>query len=341
LALKLLHKLHLLGAVLALAFLGKMMMVTGSTGFEPDRHAYPIMEWDGDLNADFILGAWRRPRGKQVAVWGLYDYRLKQPLNANHPVIVLLNKLHQKGVQLRVCLTDLEQPARSLLPKNIKYFDDPVIAARGCNAVMQVHHQAPFDNLDLVAIANSMPGYLFFDLAHKIESYKVDAAGLQYLAVGQAQGPPWMDPDLLVYIDHLREKTADGDAILLLPVISPSTVAGRARWFLQLNYHLFPRRFYMYEPHGASGASVQFRKWVLDYQKEERWAGPSRWEPKPRELSKIGGVGAARGLVTDEIQAIQDYGIQWVTFFTMNSDFRLQDWETVTAAEAIKRSRKS
>lgn len=336
---KVVQKVHLLGAVLVLAFVGKMLMVTGSTGFEPARQSYPIMEWDGDLNADFVLGAWRRPRGKLMAVWGLFDYRLKMPLNAEHPVIVMLNKLANSGVQLRMCLTEAEQPARGFLPRNVQYFDDPALAAQGCNAVMQIHHQAPFDNLDLSAIALTMPGYLYFDVAHQILPYTVDAAGLQYMAVGQAQGPPWLDPDLHVYVDHLRQKTADGDGILLLPVTAPSTVAGRARWFLQLNYHLFPRRFYLYQPHGASGASVQFRKWVLDYKKEDRWAGRSRWEPETRELSQIGGVGAARALVADEIQAIQDYDVQWVTFFTMNSDFRLQDWETVSAAEAIERSR--
>jgi hypothetical protein len=150
-----------------------------------------------------------------------------------------------------------------------------------------------------------------------------------------------LDPDLQVYRDFLADKTEPGQGLLLLPNTPPHTVAGRARWFLHLNYHLYPRRLYIYQPFNAAGASVQFRQWVLDYQKESRWGGKARWEPNPRELSKIHGVGAARSLAQDELQAMDDLQIDWITFFTMGVDFRLQDWETVSAADAIRETRKN
>jgi hypothetical protein len=331
---------HMVGAALALVYLAKMLMVTASTGFEPSRRAYPTVEWDGLAKADFLLESWRRPRGKIVAVWGLYDYRLAQPINAEHPVIQLLGAMHKAGVKLQIYATPEEQPARSLLPPGIPFFDDPAACAAGTHAILQTHDRGALADINLAEVALTMPGYLYFDLGQTVHPPDVDAAGLQYMGLGQIPGPPWLDPDLLAYRDHLAEKTAPNDGILLLPVSTPTTIAGRARWFLNLNYLLFPRRFYLYKPHGASGASVQFRQWVMEYRKEDRWAGLSRWEPNPRELSAIRSVGAGRSLVADEIQAIQDLNIQWVTFFSMNSDFRLQDWETVTAEEAIKRSRK-
>ena len=339
LGLRLLSRLHMLGAVLALLYLGKMLMVTASTGFEPTRSAYPTVEWDGEAKAEFMIESWRRPRGKIVAVWGLFDYRLGIPLNSQHPVIRLLTELHKAGIKLRVFASAEELPAKELLPPGIQFFDDPANAAIGTHAILQTHDRGALADINLAEVAATMPGYLYFDLGQTVHPPDVDAAGLQYLGLGQIPGPPWLDPDLLAYRDHLAQKTAANDGILLLPVSTPTTIAGRARWFLNLNYLLYPRRFYLYKPHGASGASVQFRQWVMEYRQEDRWAGLSRWEPEQREISAIRGVGAARSLVADEIQAIEDLNIQWVTFFSMNSDFRLQDWETVPAAEAIQRSR--
>ncbi len=340
LLLKGLQKVHLLGALLAAIYLGKMLQVTAWTGFEPTRDAYPTIEWDGVAKADFMLESWKNPRGKIVAVWGLFDFRLGTPLNAEHPVMALLNRLHRSGIKLRIYLTEEELAAHSLLAPSMTVYDDPANAAAGAHAILQVHNQGTLANIDLAEVARTMPGYLYFDLGQTVHPPDIDAAGLQYLGLGQMPGPPWLDPDLRAYVEHLEQKTEPSDGILLVPVNTPTTIAGRARWFLNLNYLLFPRRFYLYKPHEASGASVQFRQWVMEYRKEDRWVGRSRWEPEPREISKIGGVGAARDLVADEIQAIQDLDVQWVTFFNMNSDFRLQDWETVPADQALKRSRK-
>ena len=332
------QKLHLLAALLPLAFLAKMLLVTSSTGFTPNRTAYDTVAWEGESQATYLVDTWRRPRGKILAVWGLKDYHLDQALDENHPIVELLNHVNQRGVQLRIC-SPLADSLKAFLPSSAQYFDDPLTAAAGVHGVLQMNTRPPFENIDLVAVAKNMPGYLFFDMTHNLHPPDVDAAGLQYLGLGPTQGPPWLDPDLMVYSDFLLQKTDPDDGLLLLPTTPPGTISGRARWFLHLNYRLYPRRLYIYEPFDASGTSVQFRQWVLNYKKEQRWGGRSRWEPKPRELSKILGVGAARSLVQDEIQAIRDLDVDWVTFFSMGSDFRLQDWETVPATDAIEHSR--
>ncbi len=255
--------LHMLIGVLPLLYLASVLRVTASTAFEPMRSVYPTQGWEGETKAKYLLDVWRRPRGKILAVWGIMDSSLDLPLNEQYPMITLLRLVHKKGVRIRLC-SPQSDAIRAWLPPGVEFFDDPAQAAAGCNAILQVNDLPQFASVDLAEIARSMPGQLFFDLSHSVYSPDVDAAGLQFLGLGSPQGPPWLDPDLQVYRDFLADKTEPGQGLLLLPNTPPHTVAGRARWFLHLNYHLYPRRLYRDPPLDAAGASVQIRHRVLD-----------------------------------------------------------------------------
>jgi len=238
-------------------------------------------------------------------------------------------------VQVRVVTDHAE--ADEVLATGVQRAASVEEAVAGAHSVLIVGEGGRFQEPDYAAFAASMQGQLVFDLTGRADGLAIDAAGLQLLSYGAPLGPPWLDPDLRAYAEHLREKIPAEDGVLLILNERPSSLSGRARWFLHLNNLVFPRRLYLEDSFGASGTSVQFRQWVLDQRKRDGFSGRGqrRWEPTPRDLSQVTQVGPARTLSPAERAAIADNDVQWVTFFTMNADFRLQDWETMTAEEAL------
>ena len=323
--------LHGLAAVLPLLCLATIVLRAASVGFAADRELYPRIENDPENVAPYMLQAWRQPRGRIVAALGLGD---STPTSESLPVEIL-RMLSEAGVQIRVVT---EHPkASEVLAPGIVQIATAEEAVAGAHAVLLVGEGDRFKTLDFAAFAASMQGQLVFDLTGRADGVAADTAGLQLLAYGAPLGPPWLDPELRAYAEHLREKIPADDGVLLVINERPSTLSGRARWFLHLNNLVFPRRLYLEDSFGASGTSVQFRQWVLDQRKRDGFSGRGqrRWEPSPRDLSQVTQVGPVRTLSPAERQAIVDNDVQWVTFFTMNADFRLQDYETLTAEEAL------
>lgn len=323
--------LHGLAAILPLLCLATIVLRAASVGFAADRELYPRIENAPENVAPYMLQAWRQPRGRIVAALGLGD---NAPTEDSQSVAIL-RMLSEAGVQVRVVTDHAE--ADGVLAPGVQRAASVNEAVAGAHAVLVVGEGDRFETLDYAAFAASMQGQLVFDLTGRADGIAVDAAGLQFLAYGAPLGPPWLDPELRAYAEHLREKIPAEDGVLLVINERPSTLSGRARWFLHLNHQVFPRRLYLEDSFGASGTSVQFRQWVLDQRKRDGFSGRGqrRWEPSPRDLSQVTQVGPVRTLSPAERAAIADNEVQWVTFFTMNADFRLQDWETMTAEEAL------
>jgi hypothetical protein len=325
--------IHSAAAVLPLLCLATFLLRSASVGFTADRSLYPRIENEAENMAPYLLQTWRQPRGKIIAVCGLGD----AAPTAESQSIRLLQMLAEQGVVLRV----ISQHAgiESLLPLATQFPASLDEAARGAQALLIFDENGRYAALDFLSLASKMDGQLVFDLTGQADGMAADAAGLQLLAYGAPLGPPWLDPDLLAYAEHLRKRVPAEDGILLIMAVRPGTISGRARWFLHLNNLIFPRRMYLQDSFGASGTSVQFRQWVLDMGArggEFPGKGQQRWEPEPRELSRVTQVGPVRTLNPEERAAVATLGVQWVSFFSLNADFRLQDWETMTVEQALE-----
>ena len=323
--------LHGLAAVLPLLCMATIVVRAAGVGFAADRELYPRIENEAENLAPFMLATWQRPQGRVVLVLGLGD----AAPTATSQSIGLLQAFAEAGVQLRL-LSDY-QGIDSLLPASVQRVNSLEEGLPGAHALMLFGEGKRFRELDFTACAQAMEGQLLFDLTARADGVAVDAAGLQLLSFGAPLGPPWLDPELRAYAAHLREKIPAEDGVLLVINERPATLSGRARWFLHLNHMVFPRRLYLENSFGASGTSVPFRQWVLDQRARGGFSGrgQQRWEPSPRDYSQVTRVGPVRTLNPAERAAIEAHDIQWVTFFTMNADFRLQDWETMTAEEAL------
>jgi len=324
---KLLITAQLVAAALPLALLAQFLSNAASVGFAADRELYPRDAVTAKPVYN-ILKSWRDPRGRVIAVWGLGD----EEVSADSEVAALLATMASEGVQLRICSNRADQ---AVLPEGVPIVDDPIECAQGAHAILLMNEDDRFDDVSVAEAAAGMVGSLFIDLTGRSDGVAIDEAGLQTLAFGAQLGPPWLDPDLRYFADWLNEQVAEDEGILLVPVVPPGTVAGRGRWYLHLNRLCFPRRMYLEEPEEASGTSVQFRQWVLDWRERFRERRTRQYEPQTRALSKVVGSGPARSLSAPERAAIEANEIQWVLFYTMNIDFRLMDWELMSVEDAL------
>jgi UDP-glucose/GDP-mannose dehydrogenase family protein len=329
-----LGRLHLLIAALPLLYLGTFLMHAAGTSFQAVPELYAIKPYNPGQVLLYLRRLWKQPQEKTVAVWGLVDNPETDSLGENSPSIEVLKELSNLGMTFRIC-SPLSEQVIALLG-DVQTFDDPLEAAQGAHSIMVMGQAERYQKVDLLETAQRMRGQLFLDFTRLIPGYPVDQAGLHFLPYGSAQGPPWIDPDLLLYAEHLRNKIPPHESVLLLPVVSPTTVAGRARWYLHLNYQLFPRKLYIRQPAGASGTSVQYREWIQEYRTGIPWRKTRRYDPPQADFSQVRGTGSLRSLLPNEKRAIAEFGIEWVTFFSMSTDFRLQDWETIPASAALR-----
>jgi hypothetical protein len=100
-------------------------------------------------------------------------------------------------------------------------------------------------------------------------------------------GVPFFKPAFVEFVERAKQ-TIPEDARLLIeprPVqtddgrivwdqggsVTETTLSGQARWFLYLNYYLYPRQVYVRRPELASGTLVDYPRW-LDHHFQERSA---------------------------------------------------------------------
>jgi len=117
--------------------------------------------------------------------------------------------------------------------------------------------------LPLVIVSAILPlGFAAFYM----RTWATDRAGLNPLEQrATLKGVPWFKPEFRRFVARL-EHHLPADAKLLL---EPTHIAaenpqptGKTRWFLYLNYYLYPRQVYVRQPKLASGTLVDYPGWM-------------------------------------------------------------------------------
>ena len=326
--------IHLLFSALPLMFLAWGLLGTAGEGFHRSPTLYPRPFFDPEETAQYLVDSWKaRPlplKERIVAVWGLADAP-EGGVDPESPSIVLALALARAGVQIRVSDPGFLEEAKPLLGERIAFFPDPMAALEGAHGGLLATEWPAYLEVDFAEVASRMAGREVLDCRAAWDGEAVDGAGLFHLVYAKPSYPPWLDPELLAFARHVKSKVGEEEGILMVPDGRLGTLSGRARWFLHLNYLLFPRRLYLRKPELACGTSGQYREWVLDWNRERPWKGTRRLRLGDRALSGVVDASPIRSLTPDETKALATLNADWVLYWTHNSDFRITDWECVPA----------
>ncbi len=209
-------------------------------------------------------------------------------------------------------------------------------AARGADLLVVLEEEPEYVDLDFDRLARVMRGRQIMDYTALVEDGLADAAGFEVLSLGRPPFPPWLDPEFRRFVDYVKETVPEEDGILLVPGGPLATETPRARWFLELNYELFPRRLYIHDPVGASGYVMEFFRWVREQNQRAPWQGQVGVRIRDRPLTRLDASNSAptRSLSREELRAAEELGVEWIIFWRPVADFRLVDYELIPIERA-------
>lgn len=302
-------------AVLPLLFLALALRNAAGAGFTPDAHDYGRQRFKPEEEVHKVVQDWvrlqRDAAGKTVAIWGLAAEPGGHP-SATSAGVLLARQLAEKGAAVRV--HDPRGAATALLPATVQVAADPYAAAQGAAALILACEEPEYVAPDFARLKSVLAQPLLLDCYGGWNSGAAETAGLVYWQYGQPAFPAWLDPEFRDTVASLAAQTDPTDGILLMPRAPLATYAPRSRWFLHLNYFLYPRRLYLPYPTEASGTMVQYWDWVNRLRAEGPPQGPV-WQ---------GGALA---------EALAQTGARWQLRYLPNSDFRRNDWRLLPAHE--------
>lgn len=283
-------------------------------GFAPEAADYGRNRYKPAEEAPKLVKDWerivRQPQGARVAIWGLAE----RPGGAATPEaagVILARLFAERGAQVQVSHPSAV-PA-GLLPAGVEPVPpDPAGATVLILACEEPEYRAP----DFARLKERLaPPGLLMDCWGGWDGGAAEAAGLVYWQYGQPTYPAWLDPEFRAAVAAWNAQTRPGDAILLVPRKPLSTYSPRSRWFLHLNYFLYPRALFLPYPAEASGTMVQYWDWVNRLRAEGPPQGPV-WQ----------------GEVLAQALAASD--ADWQLRYLPNNDFRASDWRLLPAKDA-------
>lgn len=310
---------HAACAALPLLFLLLAFGNAARAGFTPDASDYGRQRFKPEEDGPKLAGDWVRnvvhdPAGKPVAIWGLADQPGGRP-DAQSAGVVLARLLAAKGAEVRVHDPAGADAAASLLPAGVTFAPDPYAAADGASALLLACEEPQYRDADFARLKQLLaPPGMLMDCWGGWDGGAAERAGLVYWQYGQPGYPAWLDPEFRATVASLASQTAPEDGILLLPRKPLNTYSPRSRWFLHLNYFLYPRALYLPYPAEASGTMVQYWDWVNRLREEGPPQGPV-WQGQ-----KLA-------------EALAQTGARWQLRYLPNNDFRASDWRLLPAAE--------
>ena len=305
--------------VWSLLFLFASLFGAARVGFQPERSRYITPEFQAGVAARprYVLSLFPDPRGRKAVI--LDAAQGSSGINVKLEVIGRLVKhLRSKGMEV-------VQSAGT----------DPIAASQNADVVILACDLPEYVNLDFQALAKVMRGRYLLDYAGFWDNTEGDMAGLPVQNFVRQYWPHWLDPDLEIYVEHLRESVPEGDGILLLPGRQIHNTQARARWYLALNVKLGGRRLYLWNPEKGTSFVTEYFEWVQEYQAKQPWVGTSPIRLPKRDFSAITDFAPTRTLTEEEVAAAKRCDVQWILFWSHQPDFRVADWELVPIETAL------
>ncbi len=316
-----LGRLHAIFAAWALLFMLSALFFAAGSGFQASRSRYPNPEFISNTGQPrFITSLFRADDLPNRSVL-ILDAPADTPGYVGmQPEVVerLTMLLRQQGMQV----------VRS-------QGQDPLPLAAGVDVAVLTCNQPSYLEIDFQAMAQTMGNIYLFDYAGYWDSAAADHAGLLLQNFARVFWPHWQDPEMALYVEHLQQKIAPTEGVLLVPGGKLYTTAARARWYLALNEALSPRRFYLRNPENGTSFVTEYFEWVQEYNTFAPWRQTQKVKLEHRDFSNLTNFTPTRTLSADEIAAAQSRDIQWVLFWNHHSDFRLADWELVPLATVL------
>jgi hypothetical protein len=317
-----LGRLHGVFTAWVLLFLISSLVLAAGSGFRADRGRYPDPE---------LIGQSGRPRFI-TALFPASELSLRTVLVLDAPA----DTPGYKGMAAEV----VERMVAELEGKGMQVIRaagrDPLPLAAGVDVAVLTCNFPAFVDLDFDDLGAAMRGHNLFDYAGFWDSAAADHAGLIARNFARIYWPHWLDPELALYVEHLRERIAPGEGVLLVPGNTLRTTAARARWFLALNEELSPRRFYLRNPQKGTSFVTEYFEWVQEYNEHKPWQATRKVRLAERDFSALEHLAPTRSLAPEEIAAAQARDIQWVLYWSHQADFRLADWELVPLDTALR-----
>jgi len=291
-----LARAHLLFALVPLVFLAAAGSYSARHGFLPDPRTYPLPELDPVAVTDQIQNSFPQGlAGRTLAIWGVGEGTLE----ADSPALETLKRLSRLHARLRIDASWMTPAERALLPEGALAADGPLTAVRGAGALVILGARPEYRRMNFAEVAPLMARRLIFDARAWLDT---QAPGMDlfpdYVLAARPTWPPWLDPELHLFVGELAGKIPEHQSLLLAPR-DFHTFNPRGRWFLELNYFLFPRPLYLAHSIQASGTVGQFQAWIQDTLKRKTALG--------------------RGL--------QERNVNWLLTYDQWTDFRAKDWK--------------
>ena len=122
-------------------------------------------------------------RGKRIAIFGL-TFKPNTDDMRDSPSISIIRTLQDAGAEVAACDPEGVEQAREIL-SDVTYCSSPWEAAKGAAAAVIVTEWDAYRALDLAQLKSLLTQPVLVDLRNVYERDTVEAAGLQYVAVGR------------------------------------------------------------------------------------------------------------------------------------------------------------
>jgi len=285
---------HLLFAGIPAAFL----LVTGihavRSGFIADPRFFEPAQVNPHMTTELIQVLTGEHLIRRTAgVWGLGG----DPLDPETPGVQILGKLAKPGTRVQVDASGMSEARRSSLPRRVFPVEGPYAAAKGADLLVILGTREEYRRPDLFRLAKIMKKKVLLDARSGIDTR---LSGMElfpdYWISAPRSWPTYLDPELHRFAEEVARRVPEEGSILLVPRASPMPLL-LGRWFLPLNYLLYPRKLYLSDAAHAGGTNPEFRKWTLDASNRE----------------------------FDSREAAGEVGAAWILGFSLWVDFRIQD----------------
>ena len=307
-------RLHSLGIIIVITFLAATIIGAAKTDFTPNHSRYKNAEFQNKNGGSrFALSIFRDPRNKKFLVLdkGPNDPKVDSELN-EEVVSRLVNGISKRG---------------GIITRTQGKGIDEISGTY--DTVILCYPSQQYTSIDFKELSKKINSKAILDYCAGWSSHKADQAGLMHMNFARTFWPHWLDPELHLYIQHLKVKVKEDQSILLIPTEKLATTAARARWFLPLNYYLAPRKFYLWNPQEGTSYLTEYFQWVKDYSRLSPHQGQRRIKNMTREFSTLANMNPARSLNKEELEAVRNHNIKWILFWRHQADFRICDFELV------------